>query len=266
MSSDRLFAGSIPQLYDRHLGPWLFAPYAADLARRLAAQAPARLLEIACGTGVVTRALAAALPATAIVATDLNQPMLDHAASQSAAPNVTWRQADAQSLPFGDGEFDAVVSQFGVMFFPDKPRAFAEARRVLRAGGRYVFSVWDRIEDNELSHLASDLVAARFPDDPPRFLERTPFGHFERSFYTRALAEAGFGHVDVETVALRGRVTAHDVAVGVCQGCPLSGEIEARAPGTLAATTAAVEAAITARLGGGVLEDKMQAVVFSAIR
>ncbi len=266
MTSDVGFAGSIPELYDRHLGPWLFAPFAADLARRLAVMAPARLLETAAGTGVVTRAIAAALPGAAIVATDLNQPMLDRAASQCAAENVTWRHADAQALPFGDGEFDAVACQFGVMFFPDKPRAFAEARRVLRACGRYVFSVWDRIEDNELSHLVSELVAARFPDDPPRFLARTPFGHFDRGFYARALADAGFGEVRIETVTLRGRATARDAAVGLCQGCPLAGEIEARAPGTLGATTAAVEAAIVARLGGGVLDDKMQAIVVSATR
>ncbi len=264
--SDERFVGSIPALYDRHLGPWLFAPYAADLARRLAALAPARVLETAAGTGIVTRALAEALPDGAIVATDLNEPMLAHAAAQSGAAHVTWRQADAQSLPFDDGAFDAVVCQFGVMFFPDKPRAFAEARRVLRAGGCYLFSVWDRIEDNELSHLVTEALAARFPADPPRFLPRVPYGHFDRDFYARALRDAGFGDVDVETVTLRGRATARDAAIGLCQGCPLAGEIEARAPGRLGATTAEVTASIVARLGDGVVDTKMQAIVFGATR
>jgi SAM-dependent methyltransferase len=262
--SDVGFAGSIPDLYDRHLGPWLFVPYAADLARRLKALAPARVLETAAGTGIVTRAIAAALPDAAIVATDLNQDMLDHAATKGGASNVTWRQADAQALPFADGAFDAVTCQFGAMFFPDQPRAFAEARRVLRAGGRFVFSVWDRIEENELALLATEALAARFPDDPPRFLPRTPYGHFDRDVYRRALADAGFGDVAVETVTLRGRATARDAAIGFCQGSPLAGEIEARAPGKLAATTDEVAAAIAARLGAGVVDSKMQAFVFSA--
>ena len=264
MPSDIGFAGSIPDLYDRHLGPCLFAPYAADLARRLTALAPARILETAAGTGIVTRALAAALPDAAIVATDLNQPMIDHAAQKTSARNVTWRQADAQALPFGDGEFDAVVCQFGAMFFPDRARAFAEARRVLRAGGRFFFSVWDRIEDNELGQLVTELLAMRFPDDPPRFLARTPYGQFDRDVYRRALAEGGFADVAVETVTLRGRTTARDAAIGFCPGCPLAGEIEARAPGTLAAVTDEVAAAIAARLGAGVVDTKMQAVLFDA--
>jgi SAM-dependent methyltransferase len=262
--SDVGFAGSIPDLYDRHLGPCLFAPYAADLARRLKALAPARVLETAAGTGIVTRAIAEALPAAAIVATDLNQDMLDHAATKSGASNVTWRQADAQALPFADGAFDAVACQFGAMFFPDQPRAFAEARRVLRAGGRFVFSVWDRIEDNELGHLVTEALAARFPDDPPRFLPRTPYGHFDRDVYRRALGDAGFGDVEVETVTLCGRATARDAAIGFCQGSPLAAEIEARAPGALAATTDEVAAAIAARLGAGVVDSKMQAFVFNA--
>src|SRR5205823_3383713 len=133
MQGDELFVGSIPALYDRYLGPWKFAPYAAELAERMKALAPARLLELAAGTGLATRALAAALPSAAIVSTDLNQPMLDYAATQTSAPHVRFRQCDAGALPFGDGDFDAVVCQFGVMFFPDKRRAFSEARRVLRA-------------------------------------------------------------------------------------------------------------------------------------
>ena len=141
METDRIFQGSIPALYDQDLGPMIFAPYAQDLARRLDGIQHGRVLETASGTGVVTRALVSVLPpGVSIVATDLNQAMLDHASSRLSSAQVTWQQADAQSLPFPDGSFDAVVCQFGVMFFPDKPKAFREARRVLKPNGRFLVS------------------------------------------------------------------------------------------------------------------------------
>src|SRR5919206_2122742 len=176
----RLFEGSIPETYDRYLGPLLFEPYARDLAARLADLAPARVLETAAGTGVATRALVRALPAGAvIIATDLNRPMLDLAAARLETAEVTWQQADALALPFADGTFDAVVCQFGAMFFPDKAAAHREARRVLRRGGRFVLSVWDRLERNELAQLVDGAVAARFPEDPPRFLARVPYDYHD---------------------------------------------------------------------------------------
>jgi ubiquinone/menaquinone biosynthesis C-methylase UbiE len=144
--ADTVFSGSIPALYDKYLGPLIFEPYAEDLAQRLSALDAARVLEAAAGTGIVTRALLHALPGSvAIVATDLNQPMVDHAAAQVSSSRVTWQKADAQSLPFPDGVFDAVVCQFGVMFFPDKRQAYREARRVLKPGGRFIFNVWDKL-------------------------------------------------------------------------------------------------------------------------
>jgi ubiquinone/menaquinone biosynthesis C-methylase UbiE len=143
---DKNFSGAIPELYEAYLVPLIFEPYAADLATRLAARSPSRVLEVAAGTGVVTRALTRTLPAsTSIVATDLNQAMLDRARAVGTAYPVEWRTADALALPFPDRSFDAVVCQFGVMFFPDKPRAYAEARRVLRPGGAFVFNVWDSL-------------------------------------------------------------------------------------------------------------------------
>src|SRR4051812_41455355 len=173
--TDRQFAGSIPETYDRYLGPLLFEPYARDLAAKLAALAPARVLETAAGTGVATRALARALPTSAaIVATDLNRPMLDLAAARMETAEVTWQQADALALPFEEGTFDAVACQFGAMFFADKAAAYREARRVLRRGGRFVLSVWDQLESNELAHAVDEAVAAQFPEDPPRFLPGCP--------------------------------------------------------------------------------------------
>ena len=144
--TDRLFEGPIPETYDRFLGPLLLEPYARDLAARLAALAPARLLETAAGTGVATRVLVRALPTdAAIVATDPSRPMLDLAAARLETAEVAWEQADALALPFADGAFDAVACQFGAMYFPDRVTAYREARRVLRRGGRFVLSVCDRL-------------------------------------------------------------------------------------------------------------------------
>ena len=266
--TDRLFAGPIPETYDRFLGPLLFEPYARDLAARLADFAPARVLETAAGTGVATRALARALPAgAAIVATDLNRPMLDLAAARLETAEVTWEQADALALPFGDGAFDAVARQFGAMYFPDKAAAYREARRVLRPGGRFVLSVWDRIERNELAHLVDEAVAARFPEDPPRFLARVPYGYHDADAIIDELRAAGFVEVAAETVARRGRAPSPlHAAVGLCQGTPLRAEIEARAPGRLGGVTDEAARAVAARFGDGPVDRGMQAHVIVATR
>src|SRR4029453_10632477 len=181
LHSYKIFAGSIPRLYEAYLVPLIFEPYAADLVNRLAPISPSRVLEIAAGTGVVTRNLASVLPeSVSIVATDLNQSMLDLAATIGTKRHVEWRQADSMQLPFPDGSFDAVVCQFGVMFFPDKVKAFSEARRVLMPGGVFMFNVWDRISENEFADTVTTALESLFPDDPPRFLTRTPYGYYDR--------------------------------------------------------------------------------------
>src|SRR5262245_38947848 len=158
--TDTIFAGSIPLLYDKYLGSLLFVPFAEDLAKRLPRLSSGRVLETAAGTGIVTRALLRSLPASvSVVATDLNQPMLDHAAEQTSTGNVSWQKVDAQSLPCPDGTFDVVLCQFGVMFFPDKQIAYREARRVLKPGGPFIFNVWDRIEENEFANLVMATLA-----------------------------------------------------------------------------------------------------------
>jgi len=165
-NTDAAFVGSVPEMYTRYMGPMFFEPYAADMASRLRDTISGRLLETACGTGILTRALAAALPSSvAITATDLNEPMLDFAKLQPGGERVQWRQTDAQNLPFPDDTFDVVVCQFGVMFFPDKPRAYREVFRVLKPGGRFLFSVWDRIETNDLGFVVHKAVMKIYPDD-----------------------------------------------------------------------------------------------------
>lgn len=264
-SSDALFAGSIPKLYDLHLVPLLFEPYAKDLASRVARLGPRRILETAAGTGVVTQAMAAALPQAEIVATDLNQAMLDVAAARVGSDRVTFRQADAQSLPFPDASFDLVACQFGIMFFPDRDAAYREARRVLRSGGCLLFNVWNRIEDNPVSHALAEAVAAVFPDNPPSFLNRVPYGYHDKARIEAQLREAGFAEIAAETIERRGRVeSASAAAIGLCHGTPLRAEIEERDPGRLDEATEAARAALE-RLGGpDGLEAPISAHVFSA--
>ncbi len=267
--TDKVFAGSIPRLYETYLVPLIFEPYAADLAKRLAGQPLSRVLEVAAGTGVVTRALSAALPApVAIVATDLNQAMLDHAASIATQRRIDWRQADALQLPFEDASFDAVVCQFGVMFFPDKPKAFAEARRVLKPGGVFVFNVWDRIADNEFADLVTQSLESVFPGSPPRFLARTPHGYHDVPAIARDLRAAGFrASPSIDTVAARSRAASAKIpAIAYCQGTPLRNEIEARDAARLEDATEIAAAAIARRFGGAEVDGKIQAHVVTVVR
>jgi len=265
-ATDNVFAGSIPKLYESHLVPLIFEPYAVDIARRLASRSPSRVLEIAAGTGVVTRAMVSVLAdRTSIVATDLNQAMLDQAIATGTSRPVEWRQADAMQLPFADEAFDAVVCQFGAMFFPDKPKAFAEARRVLRPHGVFIFNVWDRIEENEFAHSVTEAMKGVFPEDPPRFLSRTPYGYCDQATIARDLAQGGFNaSPEIVTVAARSRAeSARFPAVAFCQGTPLRNEIEARNAGRLGEATDAAAQAIARRFGGGAVDGKIQAHVVS---
>jgi len=260
--SDKVFAGSIPKLYETHLVPLIFEPYAADLVQRLVSRSLTRVLEIAAGTGVVTRRLASVLPEwVSIVATDLNQPMLDLASAIGTKRPVEWRQADAMQLPFPDGMFDAVVCQFGVMFFPDKSKAFSEARRVLRSGGVFIFNVWDQIQENEFADTVTTALESLFPKDPPRFLARTPHGYCDRPTIERDLANAGFtASTQISMVAARSRAESSRIpAVAYCQGTPLRNEIEARDASRLGEATDLAAEAIAQRFGRGAVDGKIQA-------
>jgi SAM-dependent methyltransferase len=265
-AGDKVFAGSIPKIYEGYLVPLIFQPYADDLARRMQARRLDRVLETAAGTGVVTRALASKLPASVgIVATDLNQAMIDHAQAIGTSRPVEWRQADAMQLPFADAEFDAVVCQFGVMFLPDKARAFAEARRVLRPGGAFLFNVWDRIEENEFADTVTSALATVFPGDPPRFMARTPHGYHDAVAIARDLAQGGFlAAPEIVTVAERSRAESPRIpAIAYCQGTPLRNEIESRDASKLAEATDVSTQAIERRFGAGAVDGKIQAHVVS---
>jgi SAM-dependent methyltransferase len=268
-STDKVFAGSIPEFYETFLVPLIFEPYAADLANRLAALRATCVLEIAAGTGVVTRAMAATLPeSVSIIATDLNQPMLDYAASRGTSRPVTWRQADALELPFADETFDAVVCQFGVMFFPDKASAYGEARRVLKPGGTFLFNAWDRIEENEFADTVTAALGTFFPADPPRFLARTPHGYHDAAAIRTDLGRGGFTAAPaITTVTARSRAASYrDPAIAYCQGTPLRTEIEARDGSSLEAATNIAAEAIRSRFGGGAVDGKIQAHVVAVTK
>jgi len=264
---DAGFSGSIAEVYDRLLVPLIFERYADDLAQRVAVRAPEAILEIAAGSGVATRAVAAVLaPGARLVVTDLNQPMLDQAASVQTEPEVIeWRAADAQDLPFDDDSFDIVICQFGVMFFPDRIAAYREAHRVLRPDGALIFSMWDRIEANEFADVVTQVAAVAFPDDPPQFLARTPHGHYDPSVYRTELTAAGFETVEV--VALDKRSVAADPsipAIAYCQGTPLRSEIEAHGSPSLVEVTDLATGALAQRFGPGPIQGRIRAFVISA--
>jgi ubiquinone/menaquinone biosynthesis C-methylase UbiE len=268
-ATDKVFAGSIPQIYDQFLVPLLFESYALDLAERVAKTEPQDVLEVAAGTGVLTRAMASRLPVhTRIVATDLNQPMLDHAkARMSRNDRIEWRQADALHLPFTDQSFDVVACQFGAMFFPDKLQGYREARRVLKPGGHFFFNVWDRISENEFADVVTEALAGLFPHDPPRFLARLPHGYQDIEQIRRQLSAAGFVHVLLNAVDGTSRASSpRDPAIAYCQGTPLRNEIEARDASRLEEATQKAAEALARRFGTGAIEGRMRAFVIATTR
>ena len=259
------FQGTIPELYDRHLGPVIFEPYAADLARRMPVASAGSVLEVACGTGILTQQLRARLsPTVRLVATDLNQPMIDYARSKLGAPEaIDWHPADAAALPFPSDSFAALACQFGLMFVPDKEAAFREARRVLAKDGLFAFNVWDGFEHNPFGRIAHETIASFFPADPPNFYQ-VPFGFHDPDVLRRMLAANDFGQAELESITLEARgPSARSFAVGLVRGNPVSLAIQERG-GALDPIVDALEAAL-ARVGGSQpFRSTMRALVVTA--
>ncbi len=268
-SADKLFSGSIPEFYDTYMVPLIFQAYAEDMAARVASVGPMSVLETAAGSGVVPRALIKHLrPDARYVVTDLSQPMLDHAAKrQPPDTRIEWRQADALNLPFEDDSFEVVLCQYGAMFFPDRAKGYSEARRVLKTGGSFFFSVWDKIENNEFADVVSHAAATVFPDNPPQFMSRTPHGYFDHDQIRADLNRAGFSEASIlrKEETSRGP-SARQVATAYCQGTPLRGEIEARDPNALQHVTDVAADALEARYGTGPIAGKICAHIVTAIK
>ena len=258
--ADASFTGSIPEGYEKGLVPLLFEPYAADLSDRVVARSPSRVLELAAGTGALTRDVAAALPGAWIVATDLNQAMIDMAAKIVTSTNVQFQQADAGSLPFDGAAFDLVVAQFGVMFFPDKVGAFREARRVLRGNGAFLFNVW-----NDLAHNPFDDIVCRIFKEQtgePCFLERVPHAYSQPDRITDDLRAAGFDDVTIDVVdkstTSRSVVDAFDALLG---GSPLGANFEHLGLARAAEVRKLTIEALRKEFGEGEFIEKMSALV-----
>jgi len=258
------FAGQMPEFYDRFLVPVMFEPFAEDLSRRLQGTSCGHVLELAAGTGVVTRALARTLPReVAITATDLNPAMLHQARSHAGLERVQWQEADAVSLPFADAQYDYIVCQFGVMFFPDKVAAFREAVRVLRPGGRFLFSVWGNREGSVWDVVVT--VVGQFLSRKPASLVSPAYDDVDR---VRAdLAAAGFASISAEDVIqLTHSRSAAEAAVSQCHGGLVRAAIDAQMPDRLDEITEAATAAISARFGNGPIESPLHALLFTAVR
>jgi len=265
--TDTHFAGSIPGLYDRCLGPLKFQPYAEEVARRAAVFDPQHVLETAAGTGIVTEALHRALLEAEIVATDLNPAMLEVAAGRVHSDKVSFQPADALQLPFEDGRFELVVCQFGMMFYPDKVKSNAEARRVLSEGGHYLAVIWDRLDRNPASQIAHEAVANLYPDDPPSFLARMPFGYADTARIEQDLRTAGFASVEIETVELKSLpISVSDAATGLIAGSPLRNEIEERDPDGLDRAVAAAAQALRRLDVNGHLDSRLSAHIVTATK
>jgi ubiquinone/menaquinone biosynthesis C-methylase UbiE len=260
------FVGDIPQQYDQRMGPMIFADYAAEMAKRAAAHCPARVLETAAGTGIVTRQLRNALSAGAqLTATDLNPPMLDIARAKfrSGEP-VEFQAVDAMALPFADRSFDAVVCQFGVMFYPDKDRSYREAYRVLAPGGRYLFSVWDSHHYNPFGRIVQEVVEGFFPVDPPQFMN-VPFSYAFDAIKASAI-EAGFADLDAAVIALKKQVPdAASFARGLVYGTPVIDQVQARG-GEPERIVAALVQRFHREFGADPGRMPLQAIFFSAKR
>ncbi|MET0822008.1 MAG: methyltransferase domain-containing protein [Aeromicrobium sp.] len=252
---DAHFYGAVPDLYERLLVPMIFREPALSLARLVAGLSPQTVLETAAGTGALTRALHSSCPSASITATDLNQPMIDVAAADTGdVAGVAWRRADALDLPFDDDTFDVVACQFGVMFFPDRGRGHLEASRVLRPGGTYVFSTWDRIENNEVAHVIQSALLAVAPSDPLEFMGRVPHGYWQTDRIVGDLHEAGLPGATVTAKVGRSRTSAVQAAIAFCQGTPLRTVIEGQGVMSLAEATGIAERALVHRFGSGPID------------
>lgn len=262
------FVGSIPENYDRYLGPVLFEPYANDLVERVTVPADGSLLEIACGTGIVTRRLRDRLaPSVRIVATDLNEAMINHARQKFRADeNIEWKPADAIDLPFADQTFDVVTCQFGLMFFPDKQKGVNEAYRVLKPNGQYIVSVWDDIERVDLANATQAVINEFFPEDPPDFYD-IPFSFHDPATLRSLLSAAGFREIEIVAVPFPCvSASASDAAHGLIHGNPVITAISERDPAKAPKVEAALTERIAAHFGSAPVQARMQAIVCSGIR
>ncbi|MBK8787851.1 MAG: class I SAM-dependent methyltransferase [Chitinophagaceae bacterium] len=255
------FGGPIPELYDRYLGPYIFEPYAQDIAARI--KLPVKqVLEVAAGTGRVTHHIAGCIGKDArLTATDINADMLAVARQRVNAPHIEWMTANAMELPFDDNYFDCVVCQFGYMFLNDRQKGFDEALRVLKPGGQFLFSTWDKVENNITAYISRQIVTAFFKDDPPEFY-KVPFSMYDPAELEAHLVAAGFGNHTVQRVSFMGESeSAMHIATGFVEGNPIINEIVKHDPSQLEQIKARIAAQIHSQVSSDPVRSPMNAWV-----
>ena len=265
MADSSSFIGDIPRHYDVGLGPTLFMDFADRLVSECCADRVLNAMELAAGTGIVSRKLRDNLPAEArLLVTDLNAPMLDVARRKfSDSENVDFSVVNAMELPFEDGAFDLLLCQFGVMFFPDKVAAFREAARVLRPGGRYVFNVFSAMQENPHSQLALAIPAQFFPGDPPGFY-KVPFHYGDPQKVRADLAAAGLHNVVHETIRLSSKINDPEAfARGLVYGNPVIEDIKRLGNVDPETVVAAVQRGLTVTFGPADMRIPLEATMFT---
>ena len=259
------FSGTVPENYDRYLGPLLFEPFAIELASRISGKNFKNVLELACGTGRVTRHLRRSLPQQAtLVATDLHADMIQIASAQLSNENISWETADAQELQFANASFDLVVCQFGLMFMPDREKVLSEVYRVLAPGGKFIFNTWDKIENNGAIYVGNQIICSYFPENPPTFY-RIPFLLHQPDLLETNLLATGFKNIKVSAVEKEGvSPSAKAAAIGIVEGNPIYNHIMQRDPNLVEVIRKAVEQKIAEAYGNAPLKTPLRAWVFEA--
>lgn len=261
MQDSPSFAGTVPANYEKYLGPFLFEPYALDMAGRLQDKQYPAILEIACGTGRVTNHLSTSVQHDTLTATDLNPDMIEVAKKIVPNPAIRWMTADAVALPFDDHSFDAVVCQFGIMFFPDKLKGLQEMHRVLKAGGKLIFNTWDKLENLPAVHLGRKVIDSFFETDPPEFYN-IPFSMHDDNELKALMQDAKFKNIKISLVIKEGvSASAADLARGMVEGSPMYVSIIEKNPALVEPMKEQVEKVVGEKFGHKPLKCHLQAWV-----
>lgn len=268
MSNTTAFTGSVPANYDQYLGPVLFEPYAVDIVARIDKSNYHHVLELACGTGRVTKHLASLLQQdNHVIATDLNAAMIEVARNIVKDPKIKWMVADAQELPFSDDTFDHIICQFGVMFFPDKLKAFKEAYRTLQTGGRFLFNTWGSLDVNPRPAIIRDVMEKIMGDGAPDFMTKGPYSFYDTAVIHDLLSNAGFNKITMEVVQKTTYyTTANDLIKGFADGSPLNGYLVKLSPSLQQEIRQRLREAIVAQFGETHIISPMEAIVCSAFK
>lgn len=265
MDKNSTFTAVIAENYEKYFSPMFFAAPAIDITARLSVT-NGKILELACGTGQVTRVIRHKNPDADIIATDLNPDMISVAEKISGDKNIKWQVMDAQEIQFADNSFDVVICQFGIMFFPDKQKAINQAYRVLKPGGKFILSTWDKIETQHVTLIANDIIKSFFPNDPPMFFN-VPFSMSDPGVMESLMKNAGFRDVSVDNVRLEGESpSAHEAATGFTMGNPMYLAICERDESLLPEIQDAVTKKFTEEFGSGKLIVPISLFVFQGVK